>query len=207
MKVLVTAGPTREAIDPVRFVSNRSSGKMGYAIAQAARDAGHTVRLISGPVALPPPADISLVRVTSAADMLAAVEQNLAWCDWLVMAAAVADWRPKQASPIKLKKREMNPVLELEANPDILASVKPLKGKRTFIGFAAETGDPEVEARRKLAVKGLDMIVANDVSQPDAGFEVDTNRVRLITPDSDQSLPLMSKLETARRIIDWAEKR
>lgn len=206
MTFLITAGPTREFIDPVRFISNRSTGKMGFALAEAAAEK-HGVILIAGPVALPTPRGVKRVDVTTALEMLEQVLHYLPVSDVLVMCAAVADWRPKQTSPVKLKKRDTAPLLELEPNPDILASVKPLKGKRTFIGFAAETGDPEVEARRKLAVKGLDMIVANDVSQPDAGFEVDTNRVRLITPDTDEALPLMTKLETARRIVAWAEKR
>ena len=208
MNLLVTAGPTREHLDPVRFLSNRSTGKMGFAIAQAAAERGHTVTLVAGPVALPTPAGVTRIDVVSALDMLAAVEECLPDHDALVMSAAVADWRPKRASATKLKKSGMNPVLELEANPDILKTLLPLKGRRPFVGFAAETGDPLAEARRKLAAKGLDLIVANDVSRPDAGFEVDTNLVTLLTTsEPPRALPLQSKLDVGRAIVAWLEQR
>ena len=207
MNLLVTAGPTREHLDPVRFLSNRSTGKMGFAIAQAAAERGHTVTLVAGPVALPTPAGVTRIDVVSALDMLAAVEECLPDHDALVMSAAVADWRPKRASATKLKKSGMNPVLELEANPDILKTLLPLKGRRPFVGFAAETGDPLAEARRKLAAKGLDLIVANDVTLPDAGFAVDTNRVTLVSASGTQeALPLMSKLDVGREIVRWLER-
>jgi phosphopantothenoylcysteine decarboxylase/phosphopantothenate--cysteine ligase len=204
MRFLVTAGPTREHLDPVRFLSNRSTGKMGFAIAAAAADAGHAVTLVAGPVALATPAAVARVDVVSARDMLAAVQAHLAEADVLVMTAAVADWRPRQLSGVKLKKETMNPVIELEANPDILKTIAPLKGTRLFVGFAAETGDPLPEARRKLAAKGLDLIVANDVSRSDSGFAVDTNRVTLLGADGTCSpLPLMPKSEVAREIVRW----
>lgn len=203
MKILVTAGPTREHIDPVRFLSNRSTGKMGFAIAAAAAAAGHEAVLIAGPVSLVTPPDVRRVDVISARDMLAAIKDELEDTDALVMSAAVADWRPKNTSDIKLKKNTMNPVLELEPNPDILKTIAPMKGKRIFVGFAAETGDPVPEAKRKLSSKGLDMVVANDVSSPDSGFAVDTNRVTFVCSDGKISyLPLLSKKEVAERIID-----
>jgi len=208
MRFLVTAGPTREPIDPVRFLSNRSTGKMGFAIAACAARRGHAVTLVAGPVALDTPPGVARVDVVSARDMLAAVEAHLEACDALVMCAAVADWRPKQASAVKLKKRAMAPVLELEPNPDILATIRVRKGNRLFVGFAAETGDPLPEGRRKRADKGLDLLVANDVSQPDAGFAVDTNRVTLLPREgAEQSLPLLTKQEVAARIVDWVEAR
>lgn len=207
MHVLVTAGPTREFLDPIRFLSNRSTGKMGYAVAARAAARGHAVTLVSGPVALTLPAGVRVVHVVSARDMLAAVEAALPDCDALVMTAAVADWRPKVASATKLKKRDMRPVLELEPNPDILLTIKPRKAHRIFVGFAAETNNVLSEADDKLARKGLDLIVANDVSQPDAGFEVDTNRVVFLAHAVPPCpLPLLSKLEVADRILDWIER-
>ena len=206
MRMMITAGPTREPIDPVRFISNRSTGRMGFALAERAAARGHAVTLVSGPVTLPTPPGVTRVDVESAREMLAAVESALDACDAVVMCAAVADFRPAQASAIKLKKREMTSSLLLEPNPDILVSVLPRKGRRLFVGFAAETGDPEREARRKLEQKGLDLIVANDVSQPDAGFAVDTNRVTLIPRNGEpQSWPLLSKAEVAERIVAWME--
>ena len=208
MNILVTAGPTREAIDPVRFLSNRSSGRMGYAIAAAAAQAGHVVRLISGPVALAAPAGVERIDVVSAQEMATAVHAHVPWCEALVMAAAVADWRPVTVSPAKLKKHAGVLTLELERTPDVLASVRPLKGARLYVGFAAETGDPEPEARRKLAAKGLDLIVANDVSQPDAGFEVTTNAVTLIDSDGGmRQIETAPKAEIASEIVAWIEAR
>ena len=208
MNILVTAGPTREAIDPVRFLSNRSSGRMGYAIAAAAAQAGHVVRLISGPVALEAPAGVERIDVVSAQAMAAAVHAHVTWCEALVMAAAVADWRPVTVSPAKLKKHAGALTLELERTPDVLASVRPLKGARLYVGFAAETGDPEPEARRKLAAKGLDLIVANDVSRPDAGFEVATNAVLLIDSDGGmRQIETAPKAEIASEIMAWIDAR
>jgi len=207
MKLLITAGPTREHLDPVRFLSNRSTGKMGFAVAQAAAERGHSVTLVAGPVSLPTPAGVARIDVVSALDMLAAVEKLLPDQDALVMSAAVADWRPKCTSVHKLKKSGMNPLLELEPNPDILKTIRPSKGTRLFVGFAAETGDPLAEAQRKLVAKGLDLIVANDVTQPDAGFAVDTNRVTLLAMDEPAAvLPLQSKLDVGRALVTWIEK-
>jgi phosphopantothenoylcysteine decarboxylase/phosphopantothenate--cysteine ligase len=206
MKVLVTAGPTREHLDPVRFLSNRSSGRMGYALAEAARDRGHDVVLVSGPVALSPPEGVEVVDIVSALDMLAAVSARLPWCDALIMCAAVADWRPASCSAVKLKKRAMEAQLTLVPNPDILAELAPKKAARLFIGFAAETHDLLAEAQGKLARKGLDLVVANDVTQPGAGFETATNIVTLVAPDAPpQPLPLMSKRAVADHILAWAE--
>ena len=200
--ILITAGPTREPIDPVRFLSNRSSGRMGFAIAQAAAEAGHTVTLIAGPVELPTPPNVRRVDVVTAYDMLAAVQCELVQADVLIASAAVADWRPETCSPTKLKKSGMNGVLRLVPNPDILKTILPQKGNRRFIGFAAETGEPTAEAGRKLREKGLDLIVANDVTAPGAGFAVETNRVTLLYPDGRrEALPLLSKLDLARRLI------
>lgn len=204
--MLVTAGPSREFLDPVRFLSNRSSGKMGYAVARQALARGHAVTLVSGPVALPPPPGADVTQVTSAEDMLGAVRQRLAWCHALVMVAAVADWRPAQRSASKLKKEGMPPVLALERTPDILSCLAPQKGARCFVGFAAETDDFEKHARAKLAAKRLDMIVLNDVGRSDAGFETDTNQVRFLAADGRVSdLPLMSKDDVAARIVQWIE--
>ena len=208
MRFLVTAGPTREHLDPVRFLSNRSTGRMGFAVAAAAAEAGHDVTLVAGPVALATPPGATRVDVVSARDMLAAVQARLDDADVLVMTAAVADWRPRHTAAAKLKKTEMNPVIELEPNPDILKTLAPAKGGRLFVGFAAETGDPLPEARRKLAAKGLDLIVANDVSRVDSGFAVETNRVTLIGAEGTFApLPLMAKLDVAREIVRWCEAR
>jgi phosphopantothenoylcysteine decarboxylase/phosphopantothenate--cysteine ligase len=205
MKLLVTAGPTREPIDPVRFLSNRSSGKMGYAVAREGRRRGHEVTLVSGPVCLRAPRGVRVLRVTTAEEMLAAVRGHLSWCDALVMAAAVADWRPARPAPRKLKKAKALPRIELEPCPDILSVARARKGKRIFVGFAAETGDPVAEAARKLRDKGLDLVVANDVLAPGAGFEVDTNRVSFVTSSGVRALPLMAKSKVARRLIEWIE--
>ncbi len=204
MKILITAGPTREPLDPVRFISNRSTGKMGFALAQAAVEAGHAVTLVAGPVALPTPEGVFRVDVVTALEMLEAVTRLLPQCDAFISCAAVADWRPETCSPTKLKKAEMSGTLRLVRNPDILRTVVPLKGGHRFVGFAAETGEPTAEAARKLREKGLDLIVANDVTAPGAGFATETNRVTLLTPDgAREALPLMGKLEVARRVIAW----
>ncbi len=213
MRFVVTAGPTREHLDPVRFLSNPSSGRMGFAVARAAAAAGCKVSLVAGPVSLATPEGVERVDVTSAREMMAAVESELEAARGemcvLVMSAAVADWRPKTSSPVKLKKGEMSAVLELERNPDILAAVNSkvkageLDGSRLVrVGFAAETGDPEGEARRKCAAKGLDMIVANDVSMPGCGFGVGTNKATLFFPDGGRAdLEMMTKEELAGEIV------
>lgn len=206
MRFLITAGPTREPLDPVRFLSNRSTGKMGFALAQAAAEAGHEVVLVAGPVALETPPGVRRVDIETALEMLAAVERELPAADVYISCAAVADWRPEVCSPTKLKKREMAGTLRLVRNPDILKTLRPHKGNRTFIGFAAETGEPDAEATRKLREKGLDMIVANDVTAPGAGFAHDTNRVTLLFPDGHrEALPLMTKREVAQRVIACAQ--
>jgi phosphopantothenoylcysteine decarboxylase/phosphopantothenate--cysteine ligase len=208
MKILVTAGPTREAIDPVRYISNRSSGKMGYAVAQAALEKGHEVVLISGPVSIPAPAGARLVRVESAENMREAVRAHLAWCQALVMCAAVADFRPAKVNPIKIKKLGAEPVLRLVRTPDILAAASAHKRGRILVGFAAETGgDFEKEADRKRRRKHCDLVVVNDVTAPGAGFDVETNRVSFVTAQGVDRLPLMSKLDVGRRIIAWIEAR
>jgi phosphopantothenoylcysteine decarboxylase/phosphopantothenate--cysteine ligase len=207
MNILVTAGPTREPLDPVRFISNRSSGKMGYEIARSARARGHAVRLVSGPVSLPVPDGVDCVRVTTAEEMCRAVQAGVPWCEALIMVAAVADWRPVRVSPVKVKKSTAAPVVHLERTPDILETVRPLKGGRIFVGFAAETDHVLEEAGRKLAQKGLDMIVANDVSAPNAGFEVDTNRVVFLTAAAPpRALPLLPKREVADELLRWLEQ-
>jgi phosphopantothenoylcysteine decarboxylase/phosphopantothenate--cysteine ligase len=207
MKILVTAGPTREAIDPVRYISNRSSGRMGYAVAQAAQEKGHEVVLVSGPVSISAPAGVRLVRVVSAEEMRDAVRAELSWCEALVMCAAVADFRPAKVAPLKIKKMAADPVLRLVRTPDILAAASAHKGERIFVGFAAETGgDFEKEADRKRRRKHCDLVVVNDVTAPGAGFDVETNQVSFVTAQGVERLPLMSKLEVGRRIVAWIEK-
>ena len=208
MKVLVTAGPTREALDPVRFISNRSSGKMGYAVAAAALAAGHEVRLISGPVALEAPAGAKLVRVTTADDMLAAVKKHVRACDVLVMAAAVADWRPRNIAKRKLKKSDGPPRIEWEATPDILKTIAPMKKKsQVFCGFAAETHRLAQEAKRKLRDKPLDAIAANDVSQKGRGFESDRNALAIHLADGRAvRVALATKKVCARKLLGVLEE-
>lgn len=201
-KVVVTAGGTREPIDPVRFLSNRSSGKMGYAVAIAARDRGAQVVLITGPTALPDLAGVENVRVQTAVQMKQAVAKAVTGADALIMAAAVADFQPQTTSAQKIKKAaaagKMN--LPLVATPDILAETK---GRFLKIGFAAETENILENAKEKMRNKQLDLIVANDVTAPDSGFEVDTNRVSFIGPDSrTEDLPLITKKEVADRLMD-----
>ncbi|MDQ6623321.1 MAG: hypothetical protein M3Y86_07530 [Verrucomicrobiota bacterium] len=179
MKFVVTAGPTREPIDPVRFISNRSSGKMGYALAEAALEAGHAVTLISGPVALTAPRDAALVRVTTADEMFDAVHAHAPLCDVLVMCAAVSDYKPRQRATQKLAKAGGEFSLALTPTRDILASL-PLKDRRYLVvGFAAETHDLAASAQEKLARKNCDLIVANDVSGSDCGMESDENAVTI----------------------------
>ena len=215
MRFVVTAGPTREFIDPVRFLSNPSTGRMGFAVARAAREAGHEVVLIAGPVALKTPRGVRRVDVVSARDMLKAVRTVIARADVLVMTAAVADWRPARRAVRKLKKSEMSDTLKLVRNPDILKTINRQLHTGTTgilpvalirIGFAAETGAPAAEAARKCREKGLDLVVGNDVTARGSGFGTTTNRVTFVTPDGRvQRLPLMSKLAVARRIVSFAE--
>ena len=203
LRVLVTAGPTRERIDPIRCITSRSSGKMGYALASAAREMGAEVLLISGPTGLEPPVGVELIKVESAEEMREAVLGRAAEQDLIVMAAAVADWRPKSPSTEKLSKagkREL--VLELERTPDILKELGERKSEgQILVGFAAETEGLLERARKKLEEKNLDMIIANDVSRPGIGFEAEENAVTLIWHDGRiEELPRMSKRKLAREI-------
>jgi phosphopantothenoylcysteine decarboxylase/phosphopantothenate--cysteine ligase len=201
--VLITAGPTEEPIDPVRFISNRSSGKMGFALARAARRRGAEVVLVSGPPALPFPPEVKGVPVRTAAQMRKEVLANLDTSSMLLMAAAVSDYRPRDTAAEKIKKSSGDLILSLELNPDILSEAGRKKGQCFIVGFAAETGNLLPNARRKLAEKNLDLMVANDVSLPGAGFEVDTNIVKLIDPTGKtEEMPLMSKEELADRLFD-----
>jgi phosphopantothenoylcysteine decarboxylase/phosphopantothenate--cysteine ligase len=205
--VLVTAGATREDIDPVRFLTNRSSGKMGYALAEAAQRRGAHVVLVSGPTDLAVPAGIDWVPVRSAENMRDAVIERAREANIVIMAAAVADYRPAAAHAQKMKRGDSGITLELEPTPDILAALgrsqSPSAERRILVGFAAETNDLAGNARAKLDRKGADMIVANDVTQEGAGFDTDTNIVTLFTRDGRETqLPKLSKLEVANRILD-----
>jgi phosphopantothenoylcysteine decarboxylase/phosphopantothenate--cysteine ligase len=203
LRVLVTAGPTVEDIDPVRFVSNRSSGRMGFGLAEAARDRGAEVTLVSGPTALAAPAAVRLIPVRSAAEMQTAVLEAASDVDVVAMAAAVSDYRPAEASSQKLKKGAEGHTLELVRTVDILRSLGEAKGGRFLIGFAAETQALEDNARKKLTEKSLDMIVANDVSRSDGGFGADTNAAVLLdAAGGREEIPLVSKRELAERIWD-----
>ncbi len=203
-QVLITAGGTREAIDPVRYIGNASSGKMGYALARAARQRGAEVVLISAPTALPVPRGVRRVEVTSAAQMFEAVMNHQASAHILIKAAAVADFRPLVAAGEKIKKRSgATKEIRLEATTDILRELGALKGDRILVGFAAETNDLLAHALTKLEEKNLDLIVANDVTAPGAGFDVETNRVLLIGRDgSAEELPCLPKLDVAHSIFD-----
>ena len=202
-RVLVTAGPTREDIDPVRFLSNRSSGKMGYAVAAAAARRGAKVVLVSGPTALQTPEGVDRVDVRNAEEMLRAVKAQFPECTVAILAAAVADYRVAEPSESKIKRSQEARTLRLEPNPDILATIAQEKGDRLLVGFAAETEDVAENARKKLAQKNADVIVANDVTAEGAGFDVDTNIVTLFSRDGgDLPLPCLSKAEVAERILD-----
>jgi phosphopantothenoylcysteine decarboxylase/phosphopantothenate--cysteine ligase len=206
-KVVVTAGGTQEEIDPVRYITNRSSGKQGYALAQAALDAGADVTLISTPTSLIPPVGVQFMTTRSAIDMAVAVSLACKDADALLMAAAVADFRPAQPQRQKIKKESSIPALELERTDDILSIIKIRREKTSFprfvLGFAAETQDLLANAQAKLAAKGLDLIAINDVSAADAGFEVETNRIMLLWANGEkETLPLMSKFEAAERIVE-----
>ena len=201
--VLVTAGPTHEDVDPVRYFTNRSSGRMGYALADAAARRGARVVLVSGPTALDVPAGIERVSVRSTEEMHRAVLARLAEATIVIMAAAVADYRPVTPYPTKIKRESARLTVELEATPDILADVSRAKGERILVGFAAETDHVAEHARQKLAAKSADLIVANDVTAEGAGFDHETNIVTLFTRHGDEiSLPQMSKLDVAQRVLD-----
>lgn len=207
-RVVITAGPTREALDPVRFLSNRSSGRMGYALAAAAWRRGAEVDLIAGPTQLDPPVGPRLRSVETADDMRAAVESAVGSADVLVMAAAIADFRPREVAGSKIKKFEAPDSIPLEPAPDVLAETA---GRRpagcVVVGFALETDDAEASARRKLESKGLDLVVLNQVG-PDSGFETETNQVTLIEKHGESEVvPLLGKDEVADRILDRVERR
>ncbi len=202
MKLLVTAGPTREAIDPVRFISNRSTGRMGYAVARRAALRGAQVILISGPSHLEPPSGVDVVSVESAAEMAREVKGRFGWAQVVIKAAAVSDFTPKSPSGHKIKKDECADVIELSRTEDILQELGRIKGDKILVGFAAETEKMRANAKKKLEGKNLDMIVANDVSRKDSGFGVETNVVRIIERDGTETeLPLMSKEEVADEIL------
>lgn len=206
-RIIVTAGPTREPVDPVRFLSNRSSGKMGVAVAAAAWRRGATVTLIAGPLEVPPPIGVAVVPVETTQEMADAVARALPGADALVMAAAPADFRAAAPAASKIKKSAAPDQLELTATPDILATTRAQRAAGTVVvGFALETDDLLENARAKLAAKALDLIVANDAREPGAGFAVDTNRVTLLARDGQaEALPLMTKAEVADVLLDRIE--
>jgi phosphopantothenoylcysteine decarboxylase / phosphopantothenate---cysteine ligase len=202
-KLLITAGPNREPLDPVRYLSNRSSGKMGYALARAAIRRGAEVALISGPTELEPPAGARLTSVTTAAEMRHAVLEEFSECTAVIMAAAVSDYRPVDFARKKIKRGKGPIELRLEPNPDILKEISARKNGKMLVGFAAETGELVANAAKKLKDKNLDMIVANNVSEAGAGFDVETNVATILDRDGTvRSLPLMSKDELAEQILD-----
>jgi len=201
MHVLITAGPTREPLDPLRFLTNRSSGKMGYALAHAFIRAGHAVMLISGPTELDVPDEVDFIPVETAAEMHAAVAHTLGRMDIGVFAAAVADYTPATVATQKIKKAGDTFTLELVRTPDILGAARGEFGfAGTLVGFAAETEDLEINARDKLVRKNCDLIVANDVSKPGIGFDSDRNEVLLVYPDYNEALPPASKHALAHRL-------
>ena len=201
--VLLTAGPTCEDLDPVRYLTNRSSGKMGYAVAQAAARRGAKVVLVSGPTALEAPTGVRRVDVRTAEQMHEAVTKEFAACSIGIFAAAVADYRPAEKHPEKIKKSDGSVTVHLEPTVDILQEMASAKGDKFIVGFAAETADVAQNARKKLAAKNLDLIVANDVTAEGAGFDHDTNVVSLYYRDGrDVALPKMSKAEVAQRVLD-----
>ena len=200
-QVLVTAGPTREYLDPIRYLSNRSSGKMGYAVAKMAKRRGAEVTLISGPAFLPPPDGVEVIRVETSEDMYNAVMDSIPMASLFIMTAAVADFRPAETKDAKIDKKDRFS-LDLVKTTDILAEVGRLKSKPFTVGFSAETGHRSERARKKLLGKDMDMIVFNDVTMKGAGFDVDTNAVIIIDRESERKLPLMSKEEVAMALLD-----
>ncbi|SFQ18183.1 bifunctional phosphopantothenoylcysteine decarboxylase/phosphopantothenate--cysteine ligase CoaBC [Caldicoprobacter faecalis] len=208
VKILVTAGPTREYLDPVRFISNPSSGKMGYAIAAACAERGAEVELVSGPVSIAPPPGVKLYRVETAQEMFEKVMEIFLSCHMVFKAAAVGDYRPETYCPTKIKKDSDKLILTLVKNPDILKELGKRKGKCILVGFAAETENIEEYATKKMREKNLDFIVANDVTRQGAGFEKNTNEGLLITREGEViAIPQMDKKEFAHRIIDEIIKR
>jgi phosphopantothenoylcysteine decarboxylase/phosphopantothenate--cysteine ligase len=208
-RILITTGATREAIDPVRFISNRSSGRMGFALAAAARRRGADVTVIAGATNVALPADVAVIEVTSTEEMLAAVRERIGAATTFIAAAAVADYRVKNPADSKIKKSKDRMVLELERTPDILGHVSLSRTQdQLIIGFAAETNDLLTNAREKFTRKSLDMIVANDVSRTDSGFDSENNAVTILVRDNETpiEIPLTSKLDVANRILDEAIK-
>lgn len=205
-RLIVTAGATIEAIDPVRFISNHSTGKMGYAIAEALAQRGAKVTLVSGRTALAVPTDVERIDVVSAEDMYRAVVERFDDADGAIMCAAVADYTPKEVSALKIKKGDDDLRIELRRTKDIAAELGRTKGNRLLAGFALESHDGEAHARRKLHDKNFDFIVLNSLQDEGAGFGVDTNKVTFIDADGKESLPLMTKREVADRIADRVEK-
>ena len=203
MNVLITAGPTREPIDPVRFLTNRSSGKMGYTLAGAFIHEGHSVLLVSGPTALDVPENVDFIPVETAAEMHEVVSKHIGRMDIAVFAAAVADYTPAAVAPQKIKKSGEALSLDLVRTADILGSAREQFGfTGTLVGFAAETENLESNAREKLTRKHCDLIIANDVSQPGIGFDSDSNQVLLIYPDRTEALPFASKHELSLQLVD-----
>lgn len=201
--VLVTAGPTREMLDPVRFLSNCSTGKMGYAVARAALERGARVTLVTGPVSIEPPKGAEVVSVVSTADLYREVTQRAPECDAVIQAAAPADFTPETVSDTKIKKKGVALDVHFIATPDVARALGEAKrAGQVLVAFAAETGDPAKNARGKRLSKNADLIVANDVTAPGAGFAVDTNRVLLIDDSGEEALPLMSKRDVAEKILD-----
>jgi phosphopantothenoylcysteine decarboxylase / phosphopantothenate---cysteine ligase len=202
VKFVVTAGPTREPLDPVRYLSNRSSGKMGYAIAAAALEENHAVTLISGPVALPAPLGAEIIRVTTGDEMLDAVAAQLDGCDVLVMCAAVCDYKPAHYTPQKMKKQRIQFSLALVPTRDILASLTSRPFSCFVVGFAAETQELEANAARKLAEKNCDLLVANDVSRADVGMDSDDNELLIFLKNGERrNLARAKKTELARALL------
>ncbi|MBQ0719610.1 MAG: bifunctional phosphopantothenoylcysteine decarboxylase/phosphopantothenate--cysteine ligase CoaBC [Gammaproteobacteria bacterium] len=201
-KVVITAGPTREALDPVRYISNHSSGKMGYALARAATEAGANTVLISGPVQLEPPERIKIIAVESAADMLSATLEEVEGADIFIAAAAVADYRPASVAEQKIKKNDDDMYIQLVKNPDIVATVAALAERPLTVGFAAETENLEHYATQKLHKKNLDLVIANDVSDATIGFNSEDNRVLLVQPGTSKALPTMNKSLLATKLIE-----
>jgi len=207
VNILVTAGPTREPIDPVRFLTNRSSGKMGYELSAAFARGGDTVLLISGPTALDVPDGVDYLPVETAAEMHEAVSRHIGRMDVAVFAAAVADYAPVMAAPEKLKKSAATLTLELVRTPDILGSARaPFGFTGTLVGFAAETENLEANAREKLTRKGCDLVIANDVSKPGIGFDSDHNEVILVFPNHNETLPLATKHDLAHQLVQAINK-
>jgi phosphopantothenoylcysteine decarboxylase/phosphopantothenate--cysteine ligase len=207
VRFVVTAGPTREAIDPVRFISNRSSGKMGYAIAEAALAAGHDVKLISGPANLAPPDGVQIISITTSDELYDEVHRALRDCDVLVMCAAVSDYKPAAFEPRKMKKRKTSFALELVPTRDILASLPRENRDYLVVGFAAETHDLETNAQKKLQEKNCDLIVANDVSKADCGMESDENAVTIFSRKGElKTISRATKKNIARELVKIISK-